>query len=99
MKTIQAKEVQERLEAGEKLNLLDVREVFEVEEGHIPGVIHIPLGLLEARMPELNKKNKYIVVCQSGGRSGQATNFLASYGYDVTNMQGGMIAWDGELEK
>lgn len=90
MKTIQPIEVQAKLEAGEALNLIDVREVAEVEAGHIPGITHIPLGLLEFRMQELDKKMPYIMVCRSGGRSGQATMFLESQGFDVTNMTGGI---------
>lgn len=61
-------------------------------------MIHIPLGLLEFRMHELNNNTPYIIVCRSGGRSGQATAFLESHGYDVTNMSGGMLAWKGEVE-
>lgn len=98
MKEITAKEVQQRLENGEQLNIIDVREVEEVEAGHIPGIIHIPLGLLEYRMHELDKNKPYIMVCRSGGRSGQATQFLASQGFDVTNMIGGMLAWEGKVE-
>lgn len=98
MKTISPEEVQKRLENGEKLNIIDVREVGEVEEGHIPGIIHIPLGLLEFRMHELSKDTPYIMVCRSGGRSGQATYFLESQGFDVTNMSGGMLEWTGEVE-
>ena len=97
MKVISASEVQQRLEAGEKLNIIDVREVEEVQGGHIPGAVNIPLGLLEFRMNELSKDESYIIVCLSGGRSGQATMFLESYGYDVTNMAGGMMAWQGEI--
>ncbi|MGN1400964.1 MAG: rhodanese-like domain-containing protein [Bacillus sp. (in: firmicutes)] len=98
MKTILPTEVQQKLEAGEAINLIDVREVAEVEEGHIPGVIHIPLGLLEFRMHELDKNTPYIMVCRSGGRSGQATAFLKAQGFDVTNMTGGMLEWTGEVE-
>lgn len=98
MKTITTTELQAKLEAGEKLNLIDVREVAEVAEGHIPGVINIPLGLLEFRMNELDKNTPYIMVCRSGGRSGQATSFLESQGYDVTNMTGGMLQWTGEVK-
>lgn len=98
MKTISPEEVQKRLENGEKLNIIDVREVGEVEAGHIPGIINIPLGLLEFRMHELSKDTPYIMVCRSGGRSGQATYFLESQGYDVTNMTGGMLEWAGEVE-
>ena len=98
MKTILAEEVQAKLEAGEALNIIDVREVFEVESGHIPGSMNIPLGLIEFRMHELNKNTPYVVVCHAGGRSSQATMFLESQGFDVTNMTGGMLAWNGEIE-
>ncbi|WIL37808.1 MULTISPECIES: rhodanese-like domain-containing protein [Kurthia] len=98
MKTITTTEVQEKLAAGEQLHLIDVREVEEVEAGKIPGIIHIPLGLLEFRMHELDKNTPYIMVCRSGGRSGQATQFLEQQGYDVTNMNGGMMMWGGEVE-
>ena len=98
MKTIMANEVNQRLSAGEKLNIIDVREAAEVQNGKIPTSINIPLGLLEFRMNELDKKNDYIVVCQSGGRSSQAVKFLAYQGYNVTNMNGGMLAWEGKVE-
>ncbi|MFJ7737033.1 rhodanese-like domain-containing protein [Lysinibacillus sp. NPDC097287] len=98
MKEISAKEVQTVLEQGRSLNLIDVREVDEVEAGHIPGILHIPLGLLEFRMNELNKNETYIIVCRSGARSGRATHFLESQGFDVTNMVGGMLAWEGEVK-
>lgn len=98
MKTILPEEVQAKLQSGEILNLIDVREVAEVESGHIPGIKHIPLGLLEFRMHELDKKTPYIMICRSGGRSGQATAFLESQGFDVTNMTGGMLEWTGEVK-
>lgn len=98
MKETTAKEVQQRIENGEKLNLIDVREVDEVQAGHIPDIMHIPLGLLEFRMHELDKAKPYIMVCRSGGRSGQATQYLQGYGFDVTNMAGGMLSWEGNVE-
>lgn len=98
MKTILPEEVQAKLAAGEAINLIDVREVSEVEAGHIPGITHIPLGLLEFRMHELDKNTPYIMVCRSGGRSGQATAFLEGQGFDVTNMLGGMLEWSGEVK-
>lgn len=98
MKEITAKEVEALISKGKELNLVDVREDDEVAEGKIPGVIHIPLGSVESRMNELDKSKEYIMVCRSGGRSGRATEFLESQGYDVTNMEGGMLAWEGETE-
>ena len=98
MKTIDAQEVQERLEAGEQLNIIDVREADEVAEGKIPEAVHIPLGLVEFRMNELDKNKEYFIVCHAGGRSARAVQFLDSQGYNVTNIAGGMLAWEGELE-
>ncbi|MER1987191.1 MAG: rhodanese-like domain-containing protein [Solibacillus sp.] len=98
MKSITTTKLQQKLAAGEALNLIDVREVGEVAEGHIPGAVNIPLGLLEFRMHELDKNKPYIMVCRSGGRSGQATAFLEAQGYDVTNMTGGMLEWAGEVK-
>ncbi|MGQ4668099.1 rhodanese-like domain-containing protein [Metabacillus halosaccharovorans] len=96
MKQFTAKEVENMLNQGQNLNIIDVREVEEVEAGKIPGAIHIPLGLLEFRMNELDKSKEYIMVCRSGGRSGRACQFLDSYGFNVINMTGGMLDWEGE---
>ncbi|MBD8069843.1 rhodanese-like domain-containing protein [Bacillus sp. PS06] len=98
MKQLSAKEVETLLVEGQPLNLIDVREVDEVETGKIPGAIHISLGLLEFRMHELDKSQDYIMVCRSGARSGRACQFLESHGFKVTNMTGGMLAWEGETK-
>lgn len=95
MKQITAKDVEELLQEGKQLNIVDVREADEVAAGKIPGAIHIPLGLLEFRMHELDKSKEYILVCRSGGRSGRACQFLDSYGFNIINMAGGMLAWEG----
>ncbi|HIW35162.1 MAG TPA: rhodanese-like domain-containing protein [Candidatus Paenibacillus intestinavium] len=99
MKEITVQEVQKSLEIGKKLNLIDVREVAEVQEGHVSGAMNIPLGLLEFRLHELDKNKPYIMICRSGGRSGQATDFLTYHGYDATNMVGGMLAFEGKVEQ
>jgi rhodanese-related sulfurtransferase len=98
MKEMTAKEVEILVNEGKTLNIIDVREVDEVTEGKIPGAVNIPLGLVEPRMDELDKSKEYIMVCRSGGRSGRATQFLEKWGYDVTNMQGGMLDWEGKVE-
>lgn len=98
MKEITAKEVESLINEGNLLNIIDVREVDEVAEGKIPGAINIPLGLVEFRMHELDKSKEYIMVCRSGGRSGRATEFLEDQGYNVINMQGGMLSWEGKEE-
>ncbi|MBC6974947.1 rhodanese-like domain-containing protein [Bacillus sp. Xin] len=98
MKEMTAKELENKFMNHEVLNIIDVREVEEVEEGKIPGALHIPLGLLEFRMHELDKNKEYIMVCRSGGRSSRAAQFLESNGFKVINMTSGMLDWEGETE-
>lgn len=98
MKEMTAKELENKLMNAERLNMIDVREVEEVAEGKIPGALHIPLGLLEFRMHELDKNQEYIMVCRSGGRSSRAAQFLESNGFRVINMAGGMLDWEGKTE-
>ena len=75
--------------------VLDVREQWEYNEGHIPGVTLLPLGELPARMDEIPTDKEVIITCRSGNRSGQATDFLRQNGFDnVHNMQGGIVAWE-----
>ncbi|PAV28709.1 rhodanese [Virgibacillus profundi] len=97
MKEITAKEVESFINKGKVLNIIDVREVDEVAEEKIAGAVNIPLGHIEFRMDKLDKTKEYIMVCRSGGRSGRATEFLESQGYDVINMQGGMLSWKGKV--
>lgn len=98
MKAITAKELELLVNEEKALNVIDVREVDEVASGKITGAINIPLSLIEFRMHELDKSKEYILVCRSGARSGRATQFLESHGFDVTNMTGGMLAWEGNIE-
>ncbi|MEI4831250.1 rhodanese-like domain-containing protein [Bacillus sp. FJAT-53711] len=98
MREITAKKLEHKLMSNETVNMIDVREVEEVVEGKIPGVLHIPLGLLEFRMHELDKNKEYVIICRSGGRSSRAVQFLESQGFQVINMNGGMLAWEGKTE-
>jgi rhodanese-related sulfurtransferase len=98
LKQLTSKEVETLVVDGKPVNLIDVREVDEVDTGKIPEAIHIPLGLLEFRMHELDKSKEYVMVCRSGARSGRACQFLESHGFKVTNMTGGMLAWEGETK-
>ncbi|MFC4387090.1 rhodanese-like domain-containing protein [Gracilibacillus marinus] len=98
MKEIQPSELAAKLKAGEALNIIDVREDEEVEEGMIPGAKHVRLGDIPERIGELDSSKHYYMVCRSGARSGRATEFLESNGIEATNMAGGMLAWEDEIE-
>lgn len=98
LKQLTAKEVEQLLFNKEGMEIIDVREEFEYEVVHIPNVKHIPLSELDTRLNELNKNTPYIIVCRSGQRSFFVTQYLSQLGYDVTNMLGGMIEWEGPVE-
>jgi len=92
---ITVNELKQRLDAGEKLNIIDVREQHEYDAFNI-GAKLIPLGELPGRLNELNElKNEEIIVhCRSGARSNNAKQFLEDYGFsNVRNLLGGMLAW------
>ena len=96
MTTITADEVKFRMDSGEKLNLVDVREPHENAEFNIGGIL-LPLGKVQTmQIDDIdNLKNEEVIVyCRSGNRSGQAALMLETFGFtDVKNLVGGMLAW------
>lgn len=76
--------------------VLDVREQFEWDAGHIEGSVHIPMNEIPRRIEELPKDQKVIVVCHLGQRSAHVANFLAQQGYEVENLDGGLEHWSAE---
>jgi rhodanese-related sulfurtransferase len=96
MDIISIEELHHRMNAGEQINLIDVREPYEHEEFNIGGLLH-PLGrIMSADVDDLEgmKDREVIVYCRSGNRSGQAAMMLEAMGFrDVKNLQGGMLAW------
>ena len=76
----------------EGLTVLDVREQVEWDHGHIPGAVHIPLMDLPERLGDV-PEGQVLVVCKVGGRSAQATGWLAQQGHEVVNLDGGMLDW------
>jgi rhodanese-related sulfurtransferase len=96
MQAISVEEVKARLDAGESLHLVDVREPAEHEEFNIGGIL-LPLG--QVRMMETDpiddwKGQEVICYCRSGNRSGQACMILETAGFtNVKNLTGGMMGW------
>ncbi len=76
--------------------LLDVREVDEWTAGHVAGALFMPMGEVEARIGELPRDRRVVVICRVGGRSGAVTEFLTAAGLDAVNLAGGITAWDAE---
>ena len=84
-------------DAGSAPLVLDVRERWEYESGHVPGALLIPLGELRARLGELTPEQPVAVICASGSRSQSAAALLAQKGFaTVYNVRGGTYAWQHE---
>lgn len=92
---ITVEELKKRLDSGEELNLIDVREQHEYEEDNL-GAYLIPLGELPDRLDELAelKDQEVLIHCRSGARSDRAKNYLIGQGFsNVRNVLGGILAY------
>lgn len=101
MEQISVEQLKQRLDAGEKVNLVDVREPAENAEFNIGGTL-LPLGKIQTMqiddIDEL-KEDEVIVYCRSGNRSTQAALFLEMQGFrNVKNLTGGMLAWQEKFK-
>jgi molybdopterin/thiamine biosynthesis adenylyltransferase/rhodanese-related sulfurtransferase len=98
MPEMTVKELKRRLDAGDDVAVLDVREPHEFEICNLGGVL-IPLGELPARMQELDPTREIVVHCHHGGRSARAVEFLEDAGFEkVWNLKGGIAAWANEID-
>lgn len=91
---MQVHELRARIEQGGGPRLIDVREDWEFEKGHIAGSQLLPMSRFMDGYQELPKDQELVIVCESGSRSGRAAQFLSGQGYaSVHNLVGGMSAW------
>jgi len=100
MDQITATELKQRLDAGEDIQLIDVRQPNEFEYAHIEGAKLIPLGEVISRMAEIDAGRETVVHCHMGGRSARAIQALQHYGFQgkLHNLVGGISAWSDEVD-
>jgi adenylyltransferase/sulfurtransferase len=92
-------ELKRRMDAGERFELIDVREPFEYEIAQIDGAKLIPLGEIAERLDELEREQPIIIHCHSGMRSAQAVQLLQERGFaKVYNLEGGIDAWSDQVD-
>ncbi|MGA3100340.1 MAG: molybdopterin-synthase adenylyltransferase MoeB [Terracidiphilus sp.] len=95
---LSVKDLKRRIDAGENLFILDVREPFEYQIANIGGKL-IPQNEVPQRIGEIDRNQEIIVQCKSGGRSQRIAEFLKQSGYpNVTNLAGGILAWSDEVD-
>ena len=92
-------ELKQRLDRGDRLKIVDVREPNEYQINRIPGSQLIPLGDIPKRYGELNPDDEFVMQCKSGVRSGKAADFLRSVGFKrVLNLKGGILDWIDKVD-
>ena len=91
-------ELKARLDRGDRLAVLDVREPEEVVIAAFPHAIHVPMNEIPARLDELDKSAEWVVVCHHGMRSAHVAMHLAGRGFKVANLNGGIDRWALEVD-
>jgi len=95
---ITVKELKHRMDAGEDVYILDVREPFEYQIANLGGKL-IPQNDVPQRLAEIDRNREIIVQCKSGGRSQRIAELLKQNGYErVSNLAGGILAWANEID-
>ena len=100
MEEITATELKERLDRGDDLQIIDVREPNEYETARLEGAKLIPLGQVVNRMGEIDAGRETVVHCKLGGRSAKAIEALTRAGFTgrLLNLKGGITAWSNEVD-
>lgn len=100
MEQITATELKKKMDAGEDIQLIDVRQPDEYNFAKIEGAKLIPLGEIVRRMNEISPNRETVVHCKAGGRSAQAIQKLRQAGFkgNLKNLAGGITAWSNEVD-
>ena len=98
--SLSAQRLRERLDSGETLTVLDVREPEEIAIARFDGALEIPMQDIPARVGELDPAAEIVVVCHHGVRSAHVAMFLVDQGFSrVLNLAGGIDAWALEVDR
>lgn len=100
MEEMTATELKQRLDNGDDIQIIDVREDNEYAFARIPNSKHIPLAQVLNRMDEIDPNRETVVHCKMGGRSARAIEALQRSGFQgkLINLKGGIIGWSNEVD-
>jgi adenylyltransferase/sulfurtransferase len=100
MNEITVSELKKRLDAGDDIQLIDVRQQDEFDYARIDGAKLIPLGEIPGRMGEIDPTRETVVHCKMGGRSARAIEYMERAGFEgkLSNLVGGITAWSNEID-
>lgn len=92
MQTATITELKSAVDSG-SATVIDVREPYEFESGHVPGALNIPMATVPVRLADIPTGSPLMVICESGARSWQVCAFLDRHGIEATNVEGGTGMW------
>lgn len=100
MEEITPTELKQRLDNGDDIQIIDVRENNEFAFNQIPNSVHIPLGQILNRLDEIDPSRETVVHCKMGGRSARAIDAMQRSGFNgkLMNLKGGILAWSDEVD-
>lgn len=101
MEDLTPEQLRQRIETGEPLQIVDVREPYEWNTSNLAqhGARHVPMGELLGRMGELDRDVDLVIYCRTGARSSNVGRYLTAQGYDrVYNLKGGLEAWKRDID-
>ncbi len=100
MEEMTSTELKQRLDNGDDIQIIDVREDSEVAIATIPNTIHIPMAQVLSRMDEIDPSRETVVHCKMGGRSARVIDALQRSGFSgkLINLKGGIIGWSNEVD-
>ena len=100
MEEMTATELKQRLDNGDDIQIIDVREDNEVAIARIPNSKHIPLAQVLNRVDEIDPSRETVVHCKMGGRSARAIEALQRSGFKgkLINLKGGITGWSNEVD-
>jgi rhodanese-related sulfurtransferase len=98
VKNVRMNELEQALKAG-TASVIDCRETYEFEEGHIPGAINTPTSEFMNYVHLIDKSKHHFIICLTGARSQMVARYLDNQGYQVSNVLGGMIVYHGDIEE
>ena len=99
MKSITPKELKARLDAGDPVEIIDVREDWEVARGTLAEATHIPMNDVPDELERIPQDKDVVIICHSGSRSATVIDWLQAQGYqNLYNLDGGILRWKKEVD-
>ena len=99
MQDITPKQLKSRLDAGEAIDIIDVREDWEVAQGMLANAVHIPMDDIPDAVDQISREKPVVVMCHTGRRSEQVAMWMDTEGFDnILNLVGGIDQWSREID-